>query len=34
MTILVGGSVAVAAIAMVWLLERALNVALISAPGA
>jgi HupE/UreJ protein len=33
-TILVGGSVAVAAIAMVWLLERALNVALISAPGA
>ena len=33
-TILVGGSVAVAAVALVWLLERALNVALISAPGA
>jgi len=33
-TILVGGSVAVAAIALLWLLERALNVALISAPGA
>jgi hypothetical protein len=31
--VLVGGSVAVAAIAMLWLLERALDVAMLPAMG-